>query len=418
MDLLLRFDLGAVPVAVPPLFLASRRSPAPVAVASAPVAPTPMVAQTTGLPAGWIQAFQEAQRQTAQAHTVFQQTMASAHASYLDAAVRTARFYATSVQQPDGTIVPKDFSGSSFEDLELFNNRLILASNFVASSDLNRDLFGRFTLAPVFDRDLLREWYEYNLTGFTDQAGYGFLGTAERNGRRLVMVVAGADRGSERNRASRAFMEWGFKAFDSRILARKNQPIASARVQNGSLGEVPLVADQDVRGIIANLRSVQWDSMKVNFFVEASKALLTELPATFIASFRLDRESYPIMRELVQESPSVTIIDGLTRSGATVCAFDPVANRTAEQLFGKQNRCTIAEDAYAVLDDADALLVITEWKSFRSPDFDAIRSRMRGNIIFDGRNIYDPQSVRDHGLKWQGIGRPSKEGLTTDTGKE
>ncbi|MAK97750.1 MAG: D-alanyl-D-alanine carboxypeptidase [Citromicrobium sp.] len=84
-------------------------------------------------------------------------------------------------------------------------------------------------------------------TGFTDQAGYGFLGTAERNGRRLVMVVAGADRGSERNRASRAFMEWGFKAFDSRILARKNQPIASARVQNGSLGEVPLVADQDVR---------------------------------------------------------------------------------------------------------------------------------------------------------------------------
>ncbi|MFP6682177.1 MAG: FtsX-like permease family protein, partial [Gammaproteobacteria bacterium] len=69
------------------------------------------------------------------------------------------------------------------------------------------------------------------------------------------------------------------------------------------------VADQDVRGIIANLRSVQWDSMKVNFFVEASKALLTELPATFITSFRLDRESYPMMRELVQEFPSVTIID-------------------------------------------------------------------------------------------------------------
>ena len=75
------------------------------------------------------------------------------------------------VQQADGTIVPKDFSGSPFEDLELFNDRLILASNFVASSDLNRDLFGRFTLAPVFDRDLLREWYEYNLAGFTDQAG-------------------------------------------------------------------------------------------------------------------------------------------------------------------------------------------------------------------------------------------------------
>jgi len=84
-------------------------------------------------------------------------------------------------------------------------------------------------------------------TGFTNQAGYGFVGTAERDGRRLVMVVAGADRGSERNRASRDFMEWGFKAFDSRLLARKGQAIGSARVQNGSLGQVALVAAQDVR---------------------------------------------------------------------------------------------------------------------------------------------------------------------------
>ncbi len=118
----------------------------------------------------------------------------------------------------------------------------------------------------------------------------------------------------------------------------------------------------------------------------------------------------------MRDAPSVTIIDGLTRCGATVCAFDPVANAAAEQLFGKKSRCTIAEDAYAALDDADALLVVTEWKSFRSPNFEVIRSRMRGNIIFDGRNIYDPQAVRAHGLKWLGIGRPSKEELTTDTG--
>ena len=91
------------------------------------------------------------------------------------------------------------------------------------------------------------------------------------------------------------------------------------------------------------------------------------------------------------------------------------ANAVAEQVFANQKRCTIAEDAYAALDNADALLVVTEWKSFRSPDFDAIRNRMRGNVIFDGRNIYDPQAVRAHGLKRQGIGRPSKEALTTDT---
>ena len=117
----------------------------------------------------------------------------------------------------------------------------------------------------------------------------------------------------------------------------------------------------------------------------------------------------------MRDAPSVTIIDGLTRCGATVCAFDPVANPAAGQVFEKQNRCTIAEDAYAALDDADALLVVTEWKSFRSPNFDVIRSRMKGNIIFDGRNIYDPQAVRAHGLRWRGIGRPLKEELTTDT---
>jgi UDPglucose 6-dehydrogenase len=118
----------------------------------------------------------------------------------------------------------------------------------------------------------------------------------------------------------------------------------------------------------------------------------------------------------VRDAPSVEIIDGLIRCGASVCAFDPVANLVAKQIFMKQTKFSIAEDAYAALDDADALLVVTEWKSFRSPDFGAIRSRMRGNIIFDGRNIYDPQAVNAHGLKWRGIGRPTKENLAASEG--
>ncbi|WP_459787110.1 D-alanyl-D-alanine carboxypeptidase family protein [Alteriqipengyuania sp. 357] len=84
-------------------------------------------------------------------------------------------------------------------------------------------------------------------TGYTDQAGYGFLGTAEREGRRLVMVVAGADRGYERDRAARDFIEWGFSAFDSRLLAKRGQTAAVAQVQNGSVAEVKLVAAQDIR---------------------------------------------------------------------------------------------------------------------------------------------------------------------------
>ncbi|GMM94370.1 D-alanyl-D-alanine carboxypeptidase family protein [Qipengyuania sp. MTN3-11] len=84
-------------------------------------------------------------------------------------------------------------------------------------------------------------------TGFTNQAGYGFLGSAQRNGRRLVMVVAASPTGSARNDAARALMEWGFAAFDDRILFNANEPIGYAEVQDGSLPRVPLVAKSPVR---------------------------------------------------------------------------------------------------------------------------------------------------------------------------
>ena len=84
-------------------------------------------------------------------------------------------------------------------------------------------------------------------TGFTNQAGYGFLGSAQRNGRRLVMVVATSPTGRQRNSAARAFMEWGFQAFDSRILFPAGMTLASARVQNGGLRHVDLVTPRPIR---------------------------------------------------------------------------------------------------------------------------------------------------------------------------
>ena len=84
-------------------------------------------------------------------------------------------------------------------------------------------------------------------TGFTNQAGYGFVGSAQRGGRRLVMVVATSPTGRQRNDAARAFMEWGFRAFDSRILFPGGVTLASARVQNGGLRHVDLVTPRPVR---------------------------------------------------------------------------------------------------------------------------------------------------------------------------
>ncbi|WP_247715178.1 D-alanyl-D-alanine carboxypeptidase family protein [Qipengyuania mesophila] len=84
-------------------------------------------------------------------------------------------------------------------------------------------------------------------TGFTNQAGYGFLGSAKRNGRRLIMVVAASPTGRARNRAARSFIEWGFKSFDSRTLFANKARIASARVQQGGAAQVGLTARGPVR---------------------------------------------------------------------------------------------------------------------------------------------------------------------------
>lgn len=111
----------------------------------------------------------------------------------------------------------------------------------------------------------------------------------------------------------------------------------------------------------------------------------------------------------MREAPSIEVIAGLTGLGATVCAYDPVAATTASRVpeIGANQGCTIittcAEDA---LDGADALLLVTEWGEFRNPDFDELKRRMKGHVIFDGRNIFDSVRVRDAGFRYYSIGRP------------
>ena len=84
-------------------------------------------------------------------------------------------------------------------------------------------------------------------TGYTNQAGFGFLGSAERDGQRLVMVVAGSPGGRERRRAARQFIEWGFRNFDSRVLFAQNAHIGTARVQEGGAGTVGLTTRRPLR---------------------------------------------------------------------------------------------------------------------------------------------------------------------------
>ncbi|NMG31206.1 UDP-glucose dehydrogenase family protein [Aromatoleum evansii] len=107
----------------------------------------------------------------------------------------------------------------------------------------------------------------------------------------------------------------------------------------------------------------------------------------------------------MREAPSRVLIEELLRRGARVTAYDPVAMREAERIFGDDARISYAGRPRSALEGADALVIITEWKEFRSPDFEAIRSRLRQPAIFDGRNMYEPARVRFEGIEYFGIGR-------------
>jgi len=107
----------------------------------------------------------------------------------------------------------------------------------------------------------------------------------------------------------------------------------------------------------------------------------------------------------MREAPSRVIAEELFKRGATVTAYDPVAMQEAERIFGDEPRLSYAGRPKSALDEADALVIVTEWKEFRSPDFEAIKSRLKQPVIFDGRNMYDPAMVREQGIEYYGIGR-------------
>jgi UDPglucose 6-dehydrogenase len=107
----------------------------------------------------------------------------------------------------------------------------------------------------------------------------------------------------------------------------------------------------------------------------------------------------------MREAPSRGVIEGLVARGAQVAAYDPMAMPEARRAFGDVCDLTYAVSPLATLDGADALVIVTEWKEFRSPDFDAVRAALKTPLIFDGRNLYDPAFVRAQGFEYYPVGR-------------
>ena len=108
----------------------------------------------------------------------------------------------------------------------------------------------------------------------------------------------------------------------------------------------------------------------------------------------------------MREAPSRVLIEKIFEHGGDVRAYDPVAMNEARHLYPEEKRLALIGTAMDAVIDADALLINTEWREFRSPDWNHVKNALKRPVVIDGRNIYDPESMREHGFEYDCIGRP------------
>lgn len=119
--------------------------------------------------------------------------------------------------------------------------------------------------------------------------------------------------------------------------------------------------------------------------------------------------SYKPDTDDIREAPSLYLIDDLLAAGATVTAYDPEAMDNMKQRYQDTPGVTFCDNLYETLENADALLIATEWAVFREPDFARIKEALKAPIVFDGRNLYPPHTMREHGFHYASIGRQTVE---------
>src|SRR5207248_11059874 len=105
----------------------------------------------------------------------------------------------------------------------------------------------------------------------------------------------------------------------------------------------------------------------------------------------------------IREGPALYIIEELLKEGSEVSAFDPAAINNVKKIFG--DKVHYGKDEYEILKDADALIIATEWSLFRTPEFEKMKSLMKNKVIFDGRNLYDLNQMKELGFYYNSVGR-------------
>lgn len=153
--------------------------------------------------------------------------------------------------------------------------------------------------------------------------------------------------------------------------------------------------------ILAAVESVN-DAQKERLLEKITQRLGADLSNKKFAVWGL---AFKANTDDMREAPSQTVVRGLLDRGASVMAYDPVAMDEARRVFGTTARLAYANSPMDAVTKADALVVVTEWQEFRSPDFSELRRTLRQPLLFDGRNLFDPKEVRAAGLEYFGIGR-------------
>ena len=169
---------------------------------------------------------------------------------------------------------------------------------------------------------------------------------------------------------------------------------------------------KDVKALIAIAKSHGYDfslltaveevnkQVKMNFIEKIVKHFDGELKGKTIAIFGL---SFKPNTDDMREAPSIEIIEDLHKKGVRIVAYDPIAIENAKKVLPKG--ITYATSAYEAARGADAVAIVTEWNEFRQIDLVRLAKELKGRVLFDGRNIYDPQSVKDLGYVYYGVGR-------------
>ncbi len=169
---------------------------------------------------------------------------------------------------------------------------------------------------------------------------------------------------------------------------------------------------KDVQALVKSSTEVNYDFEILNAVMKVNEEQKLFLMPKINAYFKNDLKgkrfalwglAFKPNTDDIREAPALYMIDALTEAGATVCAYDPEGMPNVKQLIG--NKIDFAANQYDALENADALIIATEWSEFRTPEFEKIVSLLKDKVIFDGRNVYDRDQMKQLGFRYESVGR-------------